>query len=715
MLQLTGAAPPSLPLGMDAPRHGIFAIFQRRRGLITAIVAGFTLLVAIATILSPKTYTTHVKFIAGSSGATGQIGGQTLLPVLNALIDASNAQSSETYAEMLRQTPALQRTIDQLNLNVTPAELMRHVSVKPVTNTSILDVAVTWRNPQTSADIANALADAFVAVRKDLIGAQARAAIASIEEELPSARDAVQRSAAALAAYESKNGIADSDAQTQAAVASLGAIDTKIAAAEVDRRQAAAQLAVVTQQIGGAAPTVSGGKQVAPNPVVSQLRTQLAQVDVQLQTALQQYTEAHPAVQALRAQKAELEKSLASTPATIVAADNTVANPVRQQLTQQAASLRSQTASDDAQLATLKSQRAAAEPAMRRLPLRAAEVAQLKRQAKLDEDVYNALQQKYDDAKVAVSTTLSDVSVIARATPDGATVQPNRLLDLGLGFLIACVLGILGALVAERFDNTVKTQSDVTDRLALPVLAEVPMLPARGDTPGWLRAAMIDSFLQLVTSLRYASSERLHTIAFTSPGASDGKSLVALDTAIALAELQPRVLLIDADLRLPSLHAKLGMTRDPGLSDVLVGTAAFEEAVQTTRHDGLDVVTGGTRVPNAFSLLQSPAFDRFLETARERYDTIVLDTPACGSVVDAAVVCVRADGVVYVVASGETEAGEAERGLARLRNAGVRNLLGAVLNKVSPRRSTIGAYGEVTEGTRAFPAPPPRGGTPSIT
>lgn len=712
MIQTLPSLPPPLPGSVSnaADRRSPFAVLYRRRFLFAAVVLGFLALVVAATVLSPRSYTTHVKFIAGSSNTAEAPGtaGQTILPVLNAILAASNTQSSETYAEMLRQTPAVQRVIDAQHLSVAPRELLGHVKVKPVTNTSILDVGVTWSNPVLAAQVANGLADAFLDVRRDLISQQAESAIRYIGGQLPSAQEKMQRSAAALAQYESKNGIADADQQTQAALSALAALDTKVTALQVDRKQAAAQLGVVSQQLTATPALSNGGHSTAQNPVVAQLRTQLAQVSVQLRTALNQYTEEHPTVKALRSQETQIQHELTLTPATIIAQEATVANPVHQALVQQSSTLRAQIASDDAQMAALKSERTRQEPIIRTLPLRAAALVGLKRQAKQDEDVYNALQHKLGEARVAQTTTLSDVSVISRAAASDAEVHPNMMVNLAAGLLVALFLGIAATFVAERIDGSVKTEEDVTERLMLPVLASVPELPERGSGSNWLRAATVDAFLQLVTSLRYASSDRLRSIAFTSADAADGKSLVALDTAIALAELTPRVLLVDADLRLPSLHTKLGIGRDPGLSDLLVGTATFAQAVKSTAHSGLDVITAGTKVPNAYALLQSSAFETFLQEAQMSYETVILDTPACGAVVDASVVCARVDGTVYVVASHETDLGLAERGLIRLRNAGVRNVVGAVLNKVSARRSVIGAYGEVTDSGRAFPLPPPR-------
>jgi capsular exopolysaccharide synthesis family protein len=225
------------------------------------------------------------------------------------------------------------------------------------------------------------------------------------------------------------------------------------------------------------------------------------------------------------------------------------------------------------------------------------------------------------------------------------------------------------------------------------VLSAIPLLPERASRPEWLEAATVEAYLQLVTALRYASSERLASIAFTSAEPEGGKSHVAFHTAVALAELTPRVLLVDADLRLPSLHARCGMRRSMGLSDYLVGTLGFDDAVRATKHAGLDIVCAGTSVPNPYALLQSNAFETFLSEAKRRYEVVIVDTPACAAVTDTAVVCTHVDGTVFVVASRETHASQAERGLARLRSAGVRNIVGAVLNKVPPERRVIGPYG----------------------
>jgi capsular exopolysaccharide synthesis family protein len=711
--------PAALPGGVmqQGNEENAFAVFlemlARRRRLSVGLFVFTLALVIVLTAILPKQYTTHVKFIAGAGPGNAQADTQqqtpqTGLPILNALLAASALQSSETYAVMLRETPTVGRVVSELKLNISPTELLRHVVVKPITNTSILDVAVTWGDRKTSAAIANAVASSFVDMRRDLIANQADAATGELSRQLPDAERKMRDAATALTSFETRTGIADVQTQTQSTIAMANQLDQKLAQVQVDQQQAAASLRVVQAQLARTSATSSGGGSVQPNPVAAQLKNQLAQVQVQLQTALQQYTEEHPTVKALRSQEQEIKKELAGQPATIVAATQTVANPLYQQLNQQAATLRAQVAADGAQIEVLRRQRAAADPAIRALPAATQRLTDLKRQAKLTEDVYNALRQKLNDAAIAKTTALSDVTVLAPATPESASVSPNFLMNLVLGLVLAAIVAIAGALIVDHLDGSVKKEEDVEERLALPLLGSVPSLGTSTRPPApWVQTVMVESIFHLVTSLRYASSGELRTVAFTSAVQGEGKSTIALNTAIAYAELRPRVLLVDADLRIPSLHRKLGIENGAGLSDLLVGTAELEDVVRPTKHAGLDIVTSGTPTPNPLRLLQSESFDRFLEAAKERYEVIVIDASASAAVADSAVVCTKTDGTVFVIACGETDVRVAQRAIAKLQTSGVRNLLGAVLNKIMPRKSEIGAYGQLSgTGSRAFPLPP---------
>ncbi len=147
--------------------------------------------------------------------------------------------------------------------------------------------------------------------------------------------------------------------------------------------------------------------------------------------------------------------------------------------------------------------------------------------------------------------------------------------------------------------------------------------------------------------------------------------------------------MIDADLRRPSLHNKLNRELGRGLSDVLVGTANLRDVVMPTEHEGLDLLTSGTRTPNSVKLIQSRRFDELLEELLETYQTVIIDAPALMPVVDAAILAAKADGTVLVLSIDSTDSHDVRRSLAKLHNMGVANVIGTVANRVKPQRSLV--------------------------
>ena len=703
----------SLPPGPDAttvpipeasdPWMRLGERLRRRKKLFLSVFLGFVALVVLWTAVTPRTYTTQVKLIAGSPGtsSTNGNGVTTNLPILNALLATSGVQSAETYAELVQETPVAQRVIDDLHLNTSPGGLLGHVAVKPITNTSIIALNATWRDPVTSAAIANAFAQAFVARERELVASSANAAVDFLTTQIPSVEKRLRAAENALTKYQSKHHIADIAAQTTGAVNAVASVEGKIAQTQLDQKQADAQIASLSSQLSRLSATTSGGGSTAPNPVVGQLQTQLAQAQVQLNAARQQYTDSHPTVIGLRQQVAQLQRQIAAQPATIVSSVQTISNPVYQQLSQQLAAARAAGASAQSQLAQLKTQHAALTPMLASLPAEGARLASLQREKKLSEDLYNALQQKLNDATVVKTSAISDVTITQPADPKAAAVRPNWMLNLILAIFVGLLLASTVVLVIEYFDRRLRTSSDVERDLGLPVLAQIPNLGSgEGDQADM--AVESEPFLELVTQLRYASETPYRSIAVTSPNKGDGKSTIATNVAIALGEIvagaplgalpAPRILLVDADLRRPSLHRRLSLRNDRGLSDVLVGRANLEDVVQPSGHPGVDVLTSGTASRNPIKLLQSERFDRVLEQAKERYATVILDAPAALPVIDAAILGAKAGGTIMVASSGNTDIKSIKLALARLQSVGVRDFVGVVLNRVAREANDYGDY-----------------------
>jgi capsular exopolysaccharide synthesis family protein len=676
------------------------------------VFAAVVVAVVVGTFLQPRSYTTEVRLIAGNASGAQAAPADQNLPVLNALLSAGGSQSPETYTELLHESPVAREVNNRLNLGISVGQLSSHVTIKPVPGTSIIGVAAKWSDPGTSAKIANTYASVFVDRERNLIAHQADSAISFLQTQLPIAEQRLRTAQGALADYQTRNGIADLPTQQQAQLAQVAALDAKASQAELDGRQAQAQLQSVTAQLASVAPTIEGERSTSANPVASTLDQQIANVRAQLGAARKQYTDEYPTVIALKGQLASLEKEASNQSATVTAGSTRVPNPVYQQLEQQAATLRSQISADASQMSTARSQRAQMDPVVRALPERSQKIGALTREAKAAEDVYNTLEKKYDDAMLSRTTALSDVTITQSADADSATITPNYGLNVAVAVVAGILLALGAAFVMEFFDDRFRTEDDIKERLGIPVLASIPALTATTQpgsrTGSWVDALAYESYFELVTALRYSSADAPRSVAITSPRQGDGKSTIALNVAISMAQLNARVLIIDADLRRPTLHTKLGFANGRGLSDVLVGVCTLDAAVRESGHPGVLTLTSGTRSPNPVALLQGVAFDRLLETARERFDFVIIDAPALGPIIDGVILAMKADGAVLVVSATNTDGRAANNALDKLAAVGAVNLIGVVLNHTKPEAHQYSEYylanGSTTPLTESGPA-----------
>jgi succinoglycan biosynthesis transport protein ExoP len=669
----------------------ILTTLVRRRRTFLAIFAIFFIICLIYAFLWPKSYTTQVELIAGNSATNGG-GTNSDLPVLNALMAASGVQSVETYATLIQDKSTAAKVIKDLNLkHITAYNLLKYnILVAPVTNTQIVTLQATWSTKEMSANIANDFAKVLIEKQRALIAGQSVVAMGYLQQQIPIAQIEMNKADSALAAFESAHSIADMSSQTQATVGQYTDTATRIAQVQVDEQQAQAALGNVVGQIDTNSRTMVGSTSVQQNPVVTQLQQQLEQVKVQLAYARKQYTEAHPTVIALEQQEGQLQKELSAQPPTYVQGNTIVPNPVSQSLEQQGAALRTQIASDSQQITALQNQQQQNQSRVGQLPSVTQRLANLERDAQLANGVYSTLRQHYDDSLVTKTLALSNVAVSEPANPAFAQEKPSWPLVLGIGLVLGLLLGVSGVFVIDFFDNTLKDENDVMRALPAPLLTNIPNLEtsdrkSQARLPQ-LRALTIEAYLQLVTAIRFSSDKPLRTIAITSPAQGDGKTTVALSTAIAMAEMGPRVLLVDADMRRPMLHERLGVANDRGLTNVVIGDATPHDVIVATRYPNLDMMPAGAQAPNPVKLIQSARFDEIVAGLLDTYQTIIFDTSALMPVIDAAALSAKTDGVVLVVSAGHTDSNVAQRAVQRLQFATTANLLGIVMNRAASDR-----------------------------
>lgn len=663
---------------------------KRRWRLFAAVFTGFVALVAVTTILLPKTYATNARLMAGNpSGSVNA--GTTALPILNALILQNGEQSAETLATLAQQEDIAATVAQKLQLKMSPGALLNHVSVKPIVNTAILELSVRWPNAEGSAKIANAFADAFTWRERDFVRSQAIAALGFLSSELPRAESAMRQTAADLASFQASNGFVDANTHTQDLVSHATGLESKIETTTLDKREAQALLDNVNVQLAALPTTVNTAQQISVNPVLADLRQRLEQVDIQLQSARRQYTEQHPLLISLTKQHDDLVAAISRQPAQINSGNTLAPNPLYQNLQQQAAQYKQRIDGDTAQLALLRRERANMSPILHQLPLASMRLATLQQRAKLASDVYNALEQKFNDATIAKTTAISDIMLIQPASADSASVRPNLRINLLAAILLGALIASITVLVLDTLERPIREASD-TGILGLPVIARIPEFAnvSRRALP-WVQSMTVEAFLQLCVSLKLKNKRTLRTLAITSPTRGDGKSTIAFHLAKAMANLEQRVLLIDGDLRRPRLHEFAGCGNTLGLSDVLQNLCTLGQAVHEISPT-FELLTAGHGHENPVGLMQSERFDELLRDPNGRYSIIIVDTPALAAVTDGLLVSAKADATVLVVAANSTDERQTKDVVARFASLGIENLVGVVLNKDSKRVADYSDY-----------------------
>jgi succinoglycan biosynthesis transport protein ExoP len=306
----------------------------------------------------------------------------------------------------------------------------------------------------------------------------------------------------------------------------------------------------------------------------------------------------------------------------------------------------------------------------------AIEYSLLKRDVETNRQLYEGLLQKLKEAGVSAGLKSNNFQIVDSARVPTYPVEPNIPRNLGFAFVLGLTSGVGLAFLLEGLDNTVRTTEQAQMISGLPPLGMIPLgskTAREGSNSKRLVLASSNEAVELITQSRpqsqMAESYRaLRTslllsnlgappkvIMVTSALPQEGKSTTSINCAVVLAQKGVRVLLIDADLRRPSIHKTLGMGPRSGLSNVLTGSTTLEQAI--TRPEilpNLHVLPAGTPPPNPAELLASTNMRDVLMELREKYDHIVLDTPPTLSVTDAVVLSPRADAIVLVIRSGHT-------------------------------------------------------------
>jgi capsular exopolysaccharide synthesis family protein len=309
-----------------------------------------------------------------------------------------------------------------------------------------------------------------------------------------------------------------------------------------------------------------------------------------------------------------------------------------------------------------------------------------------DRQLHDHLVQRAKAAGTLTAGAAAGVQVLEAASVPRKPTRAARGSDLGLALLWAALLAVGLAFGTEFLDSRIKNPDDVKTHLRMPFLGLVPAVSARHARGGGLllNRAVPPRFGEALRAVRTAvifssASEGAKSLMVTSTAPSEGKTVTASNLAMSLAQTDLRTLIVDGDMRRPRIHEVFHVDQEPGLSNVLVGTATLADAVRPTENPHLFVLPAGHLPPNPAELLSSPRYRRLLEELGEQYDWIVIDAPPVMAVTDAAVVAHEVSGVVFVIGAEMIPRRNAQYAIDQLVQARAK-IIGIVLNRAEVER-----------------------------
>lgn len=542
------------------------------------------------------------------------------------------------------------------------------VRVVPIRDSRLVDVFYELPDPALATTIVNALARNYIDQNREYRFLAAKDATDWLEDRLAEHRQQVESAERALQKYREQNGAISPADGENIVVQKLSQLNAEVTRAKTERLQQEAMYVQLQRRQADHASLETFGP-ILTDPYIREEKTALSDL-LRRQTELAEtYGDKNDQMIAIKSLVEGAQARL----------DNEIQKVVQSLTTDYQVAV----AREKSLVQALEDQKAEA----LLMNNKAIEYNVLQREVDSSKQIYDSLMQRAKETGVAAALTTSNIRIIDVAEKPRVPVSPNRLVNLLAGVLAGAVLAIGLVFFVEYMDNRLRTPDDITYHLKLPHLGFVPLLPKSQEASGYALtsrstpATFVDAFRVIRTNMLIASAGAGgQSVLITSAGLGEGRSLVAANLAVSLAQAGKRVLLVDADMRKPTIHRLFDLPQAPGLSDHLAGTARTSDAVHSASVEGLSVLSSGAQPPNPAELLGSPQFTSLLQTWQERFDWVVIDSPPVIAAADASVIAHATTGVLFVVGADMTSRHAARRAVDRLEGTQAR-FFGAVLNR----------------------------------
>ena len=543
----------------------------------------------------------------------------------------------------------------------------------------LLSISVTSRDPARAARLANAVADAFVVDKLDARFEAAKRASAWLSDRLVELKNQLREAEEAVAHFRDEHGLIQSGSNITLNQQQLSELNAKLVAARAEAAEKKARVDLLSS-IQAKGSNIQNLPDIEKLGAMASLHEQEAKVSQQEAELLTRYGNTHPLVVNIRAQHHDIERAIAAESQRVAASirnEYELAKARAAALERSLQDVSGQTSIDNATTVRLR---------------------ELERTAAVNKSLFEDFLQRAKITEEQSKFEAREARVITPAlTPGGPSYPPNSRYMM-ITVLLGLMLGVGGALAKEMLDAGFTTAKQVEDLLQLPVLTSVGRMQKR-DRRVDGKVVPLALYPSLKPSSRYGEAVRsLRTgirmadvdnppkiIQITSAVPGEGKTTMAISFAASAAAAGVKVLLIDADLRRASASHVLGLDKDKGLVDLLVGQPDAKSLMQLHKEARFWTLPAGSKTQNPPDLLGSERMKSLMEGLRKTFDLIVIDTPPAEPVIDPVVVSQLSDKVVFVIRWGSTTREMVRRSVQRM--SGHRKVAGVAFNLVNDRQA----------------------------
>jgi capsular exopolysaccharide synthesis family protein len=647
-------------------------ILERRWLVITSFLV-VLLLTAIYLIRAPRIYQAAVRIqIDRESGNP--------LNVKDGLsIDTREQDYLQTQYKNLQSRSLVQAVIDKLHLENDPryarsqdrvAAVQADISVSPIRLSRLVDVRVEHTDRVKAKQIANELAKAFIESNLQQKVNSSFDAVVWLKSQVDDAKNKVSKSEADLHEYRrSHNEISLEDNENIARQALIQA-QTDLSKVRADAAQAKQAVAEIERLINDGQP-IETIPAIAQNPTVQRIRQEIAVEESTLAGLLKRYRDKYPTVIAERSKLASLQDNLAM------------------ECDKQLQTIRNNASILDKQEQTLNS--IVGDEEAKQMTLNSLKIKYdiLKREAENNKSIHSNVLMRMKETEMLSRMTSNNMRIVDEATEPLNPIKPRVVVTILMGVIGAVGVSLALAFFVNYLDDSIKSQDDIENYMRLPFLGYIPNIKTNSVVERDLQAHLhpqsnaAEGFRTLRATIALTHKpEKFRVLSVTSTIPSEGKSLVASNTAIVHAQTGLRTLLVDADLRRPSVHKAYQLHSPVGLSAFLMKqTNNIDDLVHKSEVPNLDVICCGAVPSTPSELIGSTRMMEFLQLVREKYDRVILDCPPVSAVSDPLIISAMSDGVIYVTKFNKIRREHGRKSIQRIQNAGI-HILGVVINDI---------------------------------